>query len=89
MGEISFNYDRALGLVSVVNENNVSWCFTWNSADQLQEETRFDGLTRRYTYDDRGQPIRLVELGVEENLDKVSPHYWTYRTQDGLPPKVL
>ena len=72
------DYDRALRPVSLVNENNVRWCFTWNSADQLQEETRFDGLTRRYTYDDRGQLIRLVELGVEENLDKVSPHYWTY-----------
>ncbi|HDS1748810.1 TPA: RHS repeat protein, partial [Pseudomonas putida] len=64
---IRYEYDKAIRLTALVNENNATYSFAYDASDRLVEEVRVDNLTRRFTYNDGGHLTRLDEIGYGEN----------------------
>lgn len=54
---LSYVYDTELRLVSVTNEQGLSWRYTYDPAGNLISETDFNGRTTRYGYDAAGQLV--------------------------------
>ncbi|WP_313713603.1 RHS repeat-associated core domain-containing protein [Pseudomonas sp.] len=71
---IHYEYDKALRLTALVNENNAAYRFAYDASDRLSEEVRVDNLTRRFSYDAGGHLIRLDEIGYGENGERPERH---------------
>ncbi|MBA1188051.1 type IV secretion protein Rhs [Pseudomonas entomophila] len=71
---VRYEYDKALRLTALVNENNASYRFAYDASDRLSEEVRVDDLTRRFAYNVSGHLIRLDEIGYGENGERPERH---------------
>ncbi len=71
---IHYEYDKALRLTALVNENNAAYRFAYDASDRLTEEIRVDNLARRFSYDAGGHLIRLDEIGYGENGERPERH---------------
>ncbi|MGF6393561.1 RHS repeat-associated core domain-containing protein [Pseudomonas plecoglossicida] len=67
---IRYEYDTALRLTALVNENSATYSFAYDASDRLIEEVRVDNLTRRFSYNDGGHLVRLNEIGYGENGER-------------------
>ena len=67
---IRYEYDKALRLTALVNENSATYSFAYDASDRLIEEVRVDNLTRRFSYNDGGHLVRLNEIGYGENGER-------------------
>ena len=67
---IRYEYDKALRLTALVNENSAAYCFAYDASDRLSEEVRVDNLTRRFSYDAGGHLLRLDEIGYGETGER-------------------
>ncbi len=57
-----YEYDKAIRLTALVNENNATYSFAYDVSDRLSEEVRVDNLTR------------LDEIGYGENAERPERH---------------
>jgi RHS repeat-associated protein len=57
---LAFEYDTEDRLIAVANELGERYSFGLDAAGHVQEETGFDGRTRRYVRDGAGQVIRTI-----------------------------
>ncbi|BBH44889.1 hypothetical protein KU43P_13660 [Pseudomonas sp. KU43P] len=71
---VRYEYDKALRLTALVNENHASYRFAYDASDRLIEEVRVDNLTRRFSYNAGGHLIRLDETGYGENAEQPERH---------------
>jgi RHS repeat-associated protein len=67
---IRYEYDKALRLAALVNENSAVYRFAYDASDRLSEEVRVDNLTRRFSYDAGGHLLRLDEIGYGETGER-------------------
>ncbi|PVZ37268.1 YD repeat-containing protein [Pseudomonas sp. CC120222-01a] len=67
---IRYEYDKALRLTALVNENSAAYRFAYDASDRLSEEVRVDNLTRRFSYDTGGHLVRLDEIGYGESGER-------------------
>ena len=67
---IRYEYDKAIRLTALVNENNATYRFAYDASDRLSEEVRVDNLTRRFSYNAGGHLTRLEEIGYGENGER-------------------
>ena len=71
---IRYEYDKAIRLTALVNENNATYSFAYDASDRLTEEVRVDNLTRRFTYNVGGHLTRLDEIGYGERGERPERH---------------
>lgn len=68
---LSYVYDTELRLVSVTNEQGLSWKYSYDPAGNLISETDFNGRTTRYGYDAAGQLVlRSNSLGQTVAIER-------------------
>ncbi len=67
---VRYEYDKALRLTALVNENSAAYRFAYDASDRLSEEVRVDNLTRRFSYDAGGHLVRLDEIGYGESGER-------------------
>ncbi|MBJ7223498.1 MULTISPECIES: RHS repeat-associated core domain-containing protein [unclassified Brenneria] len=60
---VRYEYDRALRLASLINENHAAYRFAYDASDRLLEEQRIDHLTRRFAYNVAGHLVGVEEIG--------------------------
>ncbi|WP_085679622.1 MULTISPECIES: RHS repeat-associated core domain-containing protein [unclassified Pseudomonas] len=71
---VRYEYDKAIRLTALVNENNAAYRFAYDASDRLSEEVRVDNLTRRFSYNVGGHLTRLDEIGYGENAERPERH---------------
>ncbi|MCE0853980.1 RHS domain-containing protein [Pseudomonas asiatica] len=71
---VRYEYDKAVRLIALVNENNATYSFAYDASDRLSEEVRVDNLTRRFSYNVGGHLTRLDEIGYGENAERPERH---------------
>ena len=71
---VRYEYDKAIRLTALVNENNATYSFAYDVSGQLSEEVRVDNLTRRCSYNVGGHLTRLDEIGYGENAERPERH---------------
>ena len=71
---VRYEYDKAIRLTALVNENNATYSFAYDVSDRLSEEVRVDNLTRRFSYNVGGHLTRLDEIGYGENAERPERH---------------
>ena len=79
---VRYEYDKAILLTVLVNENNATYSFAYDASDRLSEEVRVDNLTRRFSYDVGGHLTRLDEIGYGENAER--PERYTLFERDAI-----
>ncbi|MBD8708745.1 RHS domain-containing protein [Pseudomonas sp. CFBP 13711] len=67
---IRYEYDKAIRLTALVNENNAAYEFAYDASDRLIEEKRIDNLTRRFSYNLGGHLTRVEEIGYGERAER-------------------
>ncbi|SEQ23645.1 YD repeat-containing protein [Pseudomonas sp. NFACC02] len=67
---IRYEYDKAIRLTALVNENNAAYQFAYDASDRLIEEKRIDNLTRRFSYNLGGHLTRVDEIGYGERAER-------------------
>ncbi|MEX6664250.1 RHS repeat-associated core domain-containing protein [Pseudomonas sp. W2-17] len=67
---ISYEYDKAIRLTALVNENNASYEFAYDASDRLIEEKRIDNLTRRFSYNIGGHLTQIEEIGYGDRAER-------------------
>jgi len=67
---IRYEYDKAIRLIALVNENNAAYQFAYDASDRLTEEKRIDNLTRRFSYNLGGHLTRVDEIGYGERAER-------------------
>ncbi len=67
---ISYEYDKAIRLTALVNENNAAYRFAYDASDRLIEEQRIDNLTRRFAYNVGGYLTQAEETGYGERAER-------------------
>ncbi|SEK57365.1 RHS repeat-associated core domain-containing protein [Pseudomonas agarici] len=67
---ISYEYDKAIRLTALVNENNAAYRFSYDASDRLIEEKRIDNLTRRFAYNLGGHLTQVEETGYGERAER-------------------
>jgi len=68
--QIRYEYDKAIRLTALVNENNAAYQFAYDASDRLIEEKRIDNLTRRFSYNLGGHLTRVDEIGYGERAER-------------------
>jgi YD repeat-containing protein len=92
---IRYEYDQAIRLTALVNENNAAYQFAYDASDRLLEEKRIDNLTRRFSYNTGGHLTRVDEIGYGERAerpqrqteferDSIGCQPWCRTDQDGV-----
>ncbi|MDH0747883.1 DUF6531 domain-containing protein, partial [Pseudomonas sp. GD03842] len=79
---IRYEYDKAIRLTALVNENNAAYQFAYDASDRLIEEKRIDNLTRRFSYNLGGYLTRVDEIGYGERAER--PHRSTEFERDPI-----
>ena len=67
---VTYEYDNAIRLVALTNENSATYRFAYDTADRLTEEQRIDNLTRRFSYNLSGHLTRVDEIGYGERGER-------------------
>jgi YD repeat-containing protein len=67
---IRYDYDKAIRLTALVNENNAAYEFAYDASDRLIEEKRIDNLTRRFSYNLGGHLTRVEEIGYGDSAER-------------------
>jgi YD repeat-containing protein len=67
---IRYEYDKAIRLTALVNENNAAYEFAYDVSDRLIEEKRIDNLTRRFSYNLGGHLTRVDEVGYGDRAER-------------------
>ena len=67
---IRYEYDKAIRLTALVNENNAAYQFAYDASNRLIEEKRIDNLTRRFSYNVGGHLTRVDEIGYGERAER-------------------
>jgi RHS repeat-associated protein len=67
---IRYEYDKAIRLTALVNENNAAYQFAYDASDRLIEEKRIDNLTRRFSYNVGGHLTRVDEVGYGDRAER-------------------
>ena len=71
---IRYEYDQAIRLTALVNENNAAYQFAYDASDRLVEEKRIDNLTRQFSYNLGGHLTRVDEIGYSERGERPQRH---------------
>ncbi len=71
---VRYEYDKAIRLTALVNENNATHSFAYDASDRLSEEVRVGNLTRRFSHNVGGHLTRLEEIGYGENAERPERH---------------
>ncbi|AZF13720.1 Rhs-family protein [Pseudomonas sp. R3-18-08] len=71
---IRYEYDKAIRLTALVNENNAAYQFAYDASDRLIEEKRIDNLTRRFRYNLGGHLTRVDEIGYGDRAERPQRH---------------
>ncbi|CAI2537388.1 Cell wall-associated polypeptide CWBP200 [Serratia ficaria] len=71
---IRYEYDKAIRLTALVNENNAAYQFAYDASDRLIEEKRIDNLTRRFSYNIGGHLTRVDEIGYSDRAERPQRH---------------
>ncbi|VVO63721.1 putative deoxyribonuclease RhsA [Pseudomonas fluorescens] len=71
---IRYEYDQAIRLTALVNENNAAYQFAYDASDRLVEEKRIDNLTRQFSYNLGGHLTRVDEIGYGERGERPQRH---------------
>ncbi len=79
---ITYEYDKAIRLVALTNENDATYRFAYDDADRLIEEKRIDNLTRRFSYNLGGHLTQVEEIGYGEKGEQ--PRRSTYLERDPI-----
>ncbi len=74
VGIMRYEYDKAIRLTALVNENNATYSFAYDVSDRLSEEVRVDNLTPRFSYNEGGHLTRLDEIGYGGNAERQKRH---------------
>ncbi|WP_407266925.1 RHS repeat-associated core domain-containing protein [Tenacibaculum maritimum] len=61
--KVSFEYDKMEQLRSIRNERNERYFFTRNRSGKIVKEQGFDGLEKRYRYNEAGEVIHIERGG--------------------------
>jgi RHS repeat-associated protein len=67
---IRYEYDKAVRLTALVNENNAAYEIAYDASDRLVEEKRIDNLTRRFDYNLGGHLTRVEEIGYGDRAER-------------------
>ncbi|WP_275629645.1 RHS repeat-associated core domain-containing protein [Pseudomonas sp. 273] len=67
---VRYEYDRALRLAALVNENGAAYRFAYDTSDRLVEEQRIDNLTRRFRYNAGGHLVEVEETGYGQQGER-------------------
>ncbi|QHF10610.1 sugar-binding protein [Pseudomonas syringae UB303] len=67
---MGYQYDKALRLAALINENDATYTFAYDDSDRLIEEKRIDQLTRRFSYNLGGQLTQVEEIGYSEKGER-------------------
>nr|WP_256658686.1 RHS repeat-associated core domain-containing protein [Pseudomonas sp. LP_7_YM] len=67
---IRYEYDNAIRLTALVNENNAAYQFVYDASDRVIEEKRIDNLTRRFSYNLGGHLTRVDETGYGDRAER-------------------
>ena len=67
---IRYEYDPAIRLTALINENNAAYQFAYDASDRLIEEKRIDNLTRRFSYNLGGHLTQVDETGYGERGER-------------------
>nr|WP_149658779.1 RHS repeat-associated core domain-containing protein [Pseudomonas sp. ANT_J12] len=67
---IRYEYDQAIRLTALVNENNAAYQFAYDASDRLVEEKRIDNLTRQFSYNLGGHLTHVNEIGYGERAER-------------------
>ncbi len=67
---IRYEYDPAIRLTALINENNAAYQFAYDACDRLIEEKRIDNLTRRFSYNLGGHLTQVDETGYGERGER-------------------
>ncbi|PWU29808.1 hypothetical protein DK254_12350, partial [Pseudomonas sp. RW407] len=67
---VRYEYDRALRLAALVNENGAAYRFAYDASDRLVEEQRIDNLTRRFRYNAGGHLVEVEETGYGQQGER-------------------
>ncbi len=79
---ITYEYDKAIRLVALTNENDATYRFAYDDADRLIEEKRIDNLTRRFSYNLGGHLTQVEEIGYGEKGEQ--PRRSTHLERDPI-----
>ncbi len=79
---ITYEYDKAIRLVALTNENDATYNFAYDDADRLIEEKRIDNLTRRFSYNLGGHLTQVEEIGYGEKGEQ--PRRSTHLERDPI-----
>ncbi|ELP99313.1 YD repeat-containing protein [Pseudomonas syringae BRIP34876] len=79
---ITYEYDKAIRLVALTNENDATYRFAYDNADRLIEEKRIDNLTRRFSYNLGGHLTQVEEIGYGEKGEQ--PRRSTHLERDPI-----
>ncbi|GKS06013.1 hypothetical protein PSTH1771_13375 [Pseudomonas syringae pv. theae] len=79
---VAYQYDKALRLVALTNENDATYTFAYDHSDRLIEEKRIDQLTRRFSYNLGGHLTQVEETGYGEKGER--PQRSTYFERDSI-----
>ncbi|OPE56507.1 type IV secretion protein Rhs, partial [Pseudomonas syringae pv. tomato] len=79
---VAYQYDKALRLVALTNENDATYTFAYDHSDRLIEEKRIDQLTRRFSYNLGGHLTQVEETGYSEKGER--PQRSTYFERDSI-----
>ncbi|SUD78349.1 YD repeat-containing protein [Pseudomonas putida] len=71
---VRYEYEKAIRLTALVNENSATYSFAYDASDRLSEEVRVDNLTRRFSYNVGGHLTRLDEIGYGDNAERPERH---------------
>ncbi|MBI6788695.1 PAAR/RHS domain-containing protein, partial [Pseudomonas syringae] len=67
---VGYQYDKALRLAALINENDATYTFAYDDSDRLIEEKRIDQLTRRFSYNLGGHLTQVEEIGYSEKGER-------------------
>ncbi|MFA0965871.1 RHS repeat-associated core domain-containing protein [Pseudomonas amygdali] len=67
---VAYQYDKALRLAALSNENDATYTFAYDDSDRLIEEKRIDQLTRRFSYNLGGHLTQVEETGYGEKGER-------------------
>jgi len=77
---IRYEYDQAIRLIALINENNAAYQFACDASDRLIEKKHIDNLPRHFSYNIGGHLTRVDELATCTNSTSTAS-YQRYGTR--------
>ncbi|MBX6438855.1 DUF6531 domain-containing protein, partial [Pseudomonas syringae group genomosp. 3] len=79
---VAYQYDKAIRLIALTNENDATYNFAYDNSDRLIEEKRIDNLTRRFSYNLGGHLTQVEEIGYGDKGEQ--PRRSTFLERDPI-----